>query len=85
MNDRTEQRRVFDLLAREIRDLAWEIHERRNGEETPEELFQLYLGMIEAVRDRLLQQERSLKFMLGHEVEPMTHYAKVVVQGVVGQ
>lgn len=81
MNDGPSERDVFFRFARELRDLAWEIHERREGGEDPGQLFELYIGMLEAFVDRAKQQERTIRYLRGEKVEPITHFAKVVVHG----
>ena len=77
----TEKGEIFMKFAREIRDLVWSFHEYRGGTETEEELLELYLGLLEAMDDRVLQQRRTIHFLQGKPVKPMVHEARAIVTG----
>jgi len=79
-----EAKELFNKFARELRDLAWEIHERREGGETPEQLLELFEGMLEATEDRVNQQRRMIHYLQGKPVKPMLHSVSAVVTGAGG-
>jgi len=76
-----EARELFNKFARELRDLAWEVHERREGGETPEQLLELFEGMLEAIEDRVDQQRRMIHYLQGKPVAPQVHQLRAVVTG----
>jgi len=80
----SDEHKVFKLFARELRDLVWGIQEYRTGQETKQEILTLYLSVCDHLIDQITQQKRAIAVMRGEKVEPMTHYAKAVVTGIMG-
>jgi hypothetical protein len=73
---------VLDSHFREIQDLLTHYNSLASGKTDRSELGNIFLQRNAELTERLRQQTRALKYMLGLPYEPETHYAEAVLTGV---
>lgn len=76
---------TFDKYFMEIQMLMRRYQMTAARCETPEDLLALRREENDALLELVQQQKRALSYTAGENVEPMTHFAKVVVTGTGGQ